>query len=41
MDIGGGTGNFTQALGEAAQARRRVLCIDPFPEMLAQVLLSP
>lgn len=37
MDIGGGTGNFSQALGQAAQVAQRVLCVDPFPEMLAQV----
>lgn len=34
MDLGGGTGNFTQALAEAAQVRRRVLCVDAFAEML-------
>lgn len=34
MDLGGGTGNFTQALAEAAQVRRRILCVDAFAEML-------
>lgn len=34
MDLGGGTGNFTQALAEAARVRRRVLCVDAFAEML-------
>ena len=34
VDLGGGTGNFTQALAEASGARRRVLCVDAFAEML-------
>jgi ubiquinone/menaquinone biosynthesis C-methylase UbiE len=34
VDLGGGTGNFTQALAEASRARRRVLCVDAFAEML-------
>ncbi|KAI3426371.1 hypothetical protein D9Q98_008743 [Chlorella vulgaris] len=36
VDLGGGTGNFTQALAVTAQARRRVLCVDAFAEMLQQ-----
>lgn len=34
VDLGGGTGNFTQALAEAAGCRSRVLCVDAFAEML-------
>jgi hypothetical protein len=37
VDLGGGTGNFTQALAEAARVRRRVLCVDAFAEMLQKV----
>ena len=36
VDIGGGTGNFTQALAESLQisSEKKFLCVDPFPEML-------
>ena len=37
VDIGGGTGNFTQALALASGAQHRVLCVDPFPDMLQKV----
>lgn len=37
VDLGGGTGNFTQALADASGARRRVLCVDAFAEMLQKV----
>ena len=40
VDLGGGTGNFTQALAEAAGCRRRVLCVDAFAEMLQKVRLQ-
>ena len=37
-DIGGGTGNFTQALAEALALKEnnKILCVDPFEEMLKQ-----
>ncbi|KAL4448274.1 hypothetical protein ABPG75_005493 [Micractinium tetrahymenae] len=41
VDLGGGTGNFTQALAEAAQVRRRVLCVDAFAEMLEKARAHP
>lgn len=37
VDLGGGTGNFTQALAEASRSRHRVLCVDAFAEMLRKV----
>lgn len=40
MDLGGGTGNFTQALAEAAGCSARVLCVDAFAEMLDKASLS-
>lgn len=41
VDLGGGTGNFTQALAEAARVRRRVLCVDAFAEMLEKARVHP
>ena len=37
-DIGGGTGNFTQALADALHLKEdnKILCVDPFEEMLKQ-----
>jgi len=37
VDLGGGTGNFTQALAEASGSQQRVLCVDAFAEMLQKV----
>ena len=36
VDIGGGSGNFTQALAEVLfpGTNEKILCVDPFQEML-------
>eukprot|EP00240_Pyramimonas_obovata_P016149 CAMPEP_0118931002 /NCGR_PEP_ID=MMETSP1169-20130426/7497_1 /TAXON_ID=36882 /ORGANISM="Pyramimonas obovata, Strain CCMP722" /LENGTH=295 /DNA_ID=CAMNT_0006873447 /DNA_START=31 /DNA_END=915 /DNA_ORIENTATION=+ len=36
VDLGGGTGNFTQALCDAHKLMRKAICVDPFQEMLDQ-----
>ena len=37
-DVGGGTGNFTQAIASALKMKEgeKILCVDPFEEMLKQ-----
>jgi len=34
VDLGGGTGNFTQTLAEAMQVQEKILCVDAYAEML-------
>lgn len=37
VDLAGGTGIFARALLELVPLRERVICVDPYPEMLDQV----
>jgi predicted TPR repeat methyltransferase len=41
VDLGGGTGNFTQALVDANALQQRPLCVDPYQEMLDQATSYP
>ncbi|PSC70320.1 phytanoyl-dioxygenase [Micractinium conductrix] len=38
VDLGGGTGNFSQAVAEASGSAARVLCVDAFAEMLEKAV---
>jgi hypothetical protein len=41
VDLGGGTGNFTQALVDFNALQQRPLCVDPFQEMLDRAVGYP
>jgi len=41
VDLGGGTGNFTQALVDFNCLKQRPLCVDPFQEMLDRAVGHP
>lgn len=41
VDLGGGTGNFTQALVDFNALEQRPLCVDPFQDMLNRAVGYP